>query len=135
MENESSEANTQLQLFVQHCLALVTMVAKSCSSNSMTSAAKFWRALLAKVYDVLDKINFLIPTPIFVEMIASLLGDQHLTVRKKSLELLSHKLQQLDAAKLTDKQVRSEAHWLAGTWTSSLTSRYVAKLTDKQVHG
>ena len=110
LEESSESVNSLLQQFVQQCLALVTMVAKSCSANSATSAVKFWRALLAKLYDVLDKVNHVIPTPLFLHVIASLMGEQQLTVRKKSLELLSSKLQLLDAAKLTTDQVHPPAH-------------------------
>ena len=50
---------TQFQEFIQECLIYLNVVAKGCGSHSNTAVGKFWRALLSKVYEILDKVNAL----------------------------------------------------------------------------
>uniref|UniRef100_G1PZM2 HEAT repeat-containing protein 1 n=1 Tax=Myotis lucifugus TaxID=59463 RepID=G1PZM2_MYOLU len=56
--------------------------------------AKFWRALLSKAYDMLDKVNALLPTETFIPVIRGLLGNPLPSVRRKAMDLLNNKLQQ-----------------------------------------
>lgn len=57
LHEKVADLNDMLQAFVQECLTLVTRVARLFAINSQATSAKFWRALLAKVYDILDKVS------------------------------------------------------------------------------
>ena len=51
------------------------------------------------------KVNYVLPSDVFVSVLQSLLDHDLLTVRRKALDLLSTKLQQLNAASLQPHEV------------------------------
>ncbi|XP_029184672.2 HEAT repeat-containing protein 1-like isoform X2 [Acropora millepora] len=53
---------------------------------------KFLKALLNKAYEIVDKINFLLPTSVFFDMIKGLLHSNSGTVRRKAMGLLNSNL-------------------------------------------
>ncbi|KAK7878126.1 hypothetical protein WMY93_034401, partial [Mugilogobius chulae] len=56
--------------------------------------AKYWRVLLNKSYELLDKVHSLLPSDSFISVTRGLMGNEVSNVRRKALELLNHKLQQ-----------------------------------------
>uniref|UniRef100_A0A2K5SDT7 HEAT repeat-containing protein 1 n=1 Tax=Cebus imitator TaxID=2715852 RepID=A0A2K5SDT7_CEBIM len=75
-------------------LGYINAVAQSVEKNADKLTAKFWRALLSKAYDLLDKVNALLPTETFIPVIRGLVGNPLPSVRRKALDLLNNKLQQ-----------------------------------------
>uniref|UniRef100_A0A2K5L449 HEAT repeat-containing protein 1 n=1 Tax=Cercocebus atys TaxID=9531 RepID=A0A2K5L449_CERAT len=75
-------------------LGYINAVAQSMERNADKLTVKFWRALLSKAYDLLDKVNALLPTETFIPVIRGLVGNRLPSVRRKALDLLNNKLQQ-----------------------------------------
>ncbi|XP_058286445.1 HEAT repeat-containing protein 1 isoform X2 [Hylobates moloch] len=75
-------------------LGYINAVAQSMERNADKLTVKFWRALLSKAYDLLDKVNALLPTETFIPVIRGLVGNPLPSVRRKALDLLNNKLQQ-----------------------------------------
>ncbi|XP_008057279.1 HEAT repeat-containing protein 1 [Carlito syrichta] len=75
-------------------LGYINAVAQSVEKNADKLTVKFWRALLSKAYDMLDKVNALLPTETFIPVIRGLVGHPLPSVRRKALDLLNNKLQQ-----------------------------------------
>uniref|UniRef100_A0A803U138 HEAT repeat-containing protein 1 n=1 Tax=Anolis carolinensis TaxID=28377 RepID=A0A803U138_ANOCA len=79
---------------LEDVLRYINVVAHSVEKNADSLTAKFWRALLNKSYDVLDKVNSLMPTETFIPIIRGLMTNQLPSVRRKAMDLLNNKLQQ-----------------------------------------
>ncbi|KAM9212388.1 HEAT repeat-containing protein 1 [Dugong dugon] len=82
------------QRLLETVLGYINAVAQSLEKNADKLTVKFWRALLSKAYDMLDKVNALLPTETFIPVIRGLLGNPLPSVRRKALDLLNNKLQQ-----------------------------------------
>ncbi|XP_004712243.1 HEAT repeat-containing protein 1 [Echinops telfairi] len=82
------------QRLLESVLGYINVVAQSLEKNADKLTVKFWRALLSKAYDMLDKVNALLPTETFIPVIRGLLGNPLPSVRRKALDLLNNKLQQ-----------------------------------------
>ncbi|KAM9336216.1 HEAT repeat-containing protein 1 [Symphorus nematophorus] len=81
------------QRLLEEILRYIHSVARCVEENADKPTAKFWRVLLNKAYDVLDKVNSLLPTDTFITVIRGLMGNQLPSVRRKAMELLNNKLQ------------------------------------------
>uniref|UniRef100_A0A2K6FIH7 HEAT repeat-containing protein 1 n=1 Tax=Propithecus coquereli TaxID=379532 RepID=A0A2K6FIH7_PROCO len=75
-------------------LGYINTIAQSVEKNADKLTVKFWRALLSKAYDMLDKVNALLPIETFISVIRGLVGNPLPSVRRKALDLLNNKLQQ-----------------------------------------
>ncbi|XP_005071842.1 HEAT repeat-containing protein 1 [Mesocricetus auratus] len=82
------------QRLLEIVLGYINTVAQSMEKNADKLTVKFWRALLSKSYDMLDKVNALLPTETFVSVVRGLVGNPLPSVRRKALDLLNNKLQQ-----------------------------------------
>ncbi|XP_040092233.1 HEAT repeat-containing protein 1-like isoform X1 [Oryx dammah] len=82
------------QRLLETVLGYINAVAQSMERNADKLTGKFWRALLSKAYDLLDKVNALLPTETFIPVIRGLLENPLPSVRRKALDLLNNKLQQ-----------------------------------------
>ncbi|XP_034534761.1 HEAT repeat-containing protein 1 isoform X2 [Notolabrus celidotus] len=82
------------QRLLEEILRYIHSVARCVEENSDKPTAKFWRVLLNKSYDVLDKVNSLLPTDTFITVMRGLMGNQLASVRRKAMELLNNKLLQ-----------------------------------------
>nr|XP_033791447.1 HEAT repeat-containing protein 1 [Geotrypetes seraphini] len=82
------------QRLLEEVLCYLKTVADSVPENTEKPTAKFWRALLNKSYELLDKVNALLPTERFIPVIRGLMASQLPLVRRKAMELLNNKLQQ-----------------------------------------
>ena len=47
----------QFKDFMKECLSYLNTVARGTGSHGHTGVGKFWRALLGKVYEILDKVS------------------------------------------------------------------------------
>ncbi|NXX04927.1 HEAT1 protein, partial [Larus smithsonianus] len=79
---------------LEEVLHYINTVASSVEGNANKPTAKFWRVLLNKSYDMLDKVNALLPTETFIPVIRGLMMNQLPSVRRKAMELLNNKVQQ-----------------------------------------
>ncbi|NXU49691.1 HEAT1 protein, partial [Turnix velox] len=79
---------------LEEVLRYINTVASSVEENVDKPTAKFWRVLLNKSYDMLDKVNALLPTETFIPVIRGLMTNQLPSVRRKAMELLNNKVQQ-----------------------------------------
>ena len=61
---------------------------------------------IPQVYELLDKVNYLLPSGVFIEVSSSLMQHELLSVRRKALELFNNKLHQIDVDTLPDDQVQ-----------------------------
>ncbi|XP_062859270.1 HEAT repeat-containing protein 1 [Trichomycterus rosablanca] len=91
MEDSLQELQQRL---LEENLRYLHTVAQCVEENSEKPTAKFWRALLTKCYDVLDKVNALLPTDTFITVVRGLMVNQLASVRRKAMELLNNRLQQ-----------------------------------------
>ncbi|KAM5235768.1 HEAT repeat-containing protein 1 [Ctenodactylus gundi] len=82
------------QRLLETILGYINAVAQSVERNAEQLTVKFWRALLSKAYDMLDKVNALLPTDTLITVVRGLLGNPLPSVRRKALDLLNNKLQQ-----------------------------------------
>uniref|UniRef100_A0A803SR23 HEAT repeat-containing protein 1 n=1 Tax=Anolis carolinensis TaxID=28377 RepID=A0A803SR23_ANOCA len=95
---------------LEDVLRYINVVAHSVEKNADSLTAKFWRALLNKSYDVLDKVNSLMPTETFIPIIRGLMTNQLPSVRRKAMDLLNNKLQQRTQWQPAQVSYISETH-------------------------
>ncbi|XP_072265281.1 HEAT repeat-containing protein 1 isoform X2 [Pyxicephalus adspersus] len=81
------------QRLLEEVLCYINLVTHSVEANADKPTAKFWRVLLNKTYECLDKVNSLLPTEIFIPVLRGLLSNQLSSVRRKALDILNNKLQ------------------------------------------
>ncbi|PKU48578.1 heat repeat-containing protein 1 [Limosa lapponica baueri] len=91
---ETEELQKLEQRLLEEVLHYINTVASSVEGNVDKPTAKFWRVLLNKSYDMLDKVNALLPTETFIPVIRGLMTNQLPSVRRKAMELLNNKVQQ-----------------------------------------
>ncbi|KAM9382497.1 HEAT repeat-containing protein 1 [Phaethornis superciliosus] len=95
VEHEETEELQKLeQRLLEDVLHYINTVASSVEGNVDKPTAKFWRVLLNKCYDMLDKVNALLPTETFIPVIRGLMTNQLPSVRRKAMDLLNNKVQQ-----------------------------------------
>ncbi|XP_056153009.1 HEAT repeat-containing protein 1 [Lampris incognitus] len=93
-DDAGNECLQQLQQsLLEEILLYIHSVAHCVEENAESPTAKFWRVLLNKTYDVLDKVNALLPADTFITVMKGLMGNQLPSVRRKAMELLNNKLQ------------------------------------------
>ncbi|NXY48767.1 HEAT1 protein, partial [Ceuthmochares aereus] len=92
--NETEELQELEQRLLEDVLRYINTVASSVEGNVDKPTAKFWRVLLNKCYDMLDKVNALLPTETFIPVIRGLMTNQLPSVRRKAMDLLNNKVQQ-----------------------------------------
>lgn len=80
------------QSLLEENLRYLHSVALCVEENADKPTAKFWRALLTKCYDVLDKVNALLPTDSFMAVVRGLMVNKLPSVRRKAMELLNNRL-------------------------------------------
>ncbi|KAM6279972.1 HEAT repeat-containing protein 1 [Porphyrio hochstetteri] len=91
---EREELQKLEQRLLEEVLHYINTVASSVEGNVDKPTAKFWRVLLNKSYDMLDKVNALLPTETFIPVIRGLMTNQLPSVRRKAMDLLNNKVQQ-----------------------------------------
>ncbi|NXJ78102.1 HEAT1 protein, partial [Trogon melanurus] len=91
---ETEELQKLEQRLLEEVLRYINTVASSVEGNVDKPTAKFWRVLLNKCYDMLDKVNALLPTETFIPVIRGLMTNQLPSVRRKAMDLLNNKVQQ-----------------------------------------
>ncbi|KAE8601347.1 hypothetical protein XENTR_v10013645 [Xenopus tropicalis] len=81
------------QRLLEEVLCYINLIAASVENNADKPTARFWRALLNKSYEMLDKVNALLPTETFIPVIRGLLSNPLPSVRRKAMDLLNNQLQ------------------------------------------
>ncbi|XP_038616880.1 HEAT repeat-containing protein 1 [Tachyglossus aculeatus] len=90
--NNTKQLKNLQQRFLEEVLCYINTVVRSVENNQDKLTAKFWRALLSKAYDLLDKVNALLPMKTFLPMIKGLMVNKLPSVRRKAMELLNNQL-------------------------------------------
>ncbi|XP_069625106.1 HEAT repeat-containing protein 1 [Ranitomeya imitator] len=94
VECDAAEELQELeQRILEEVLCYIKLVAGSVEANADKPTARFWRALLNKSYELLDKVNALLPTETFIPVIRGLMSNHLPSVRRKAMDLLNNKLQ------------------------------------------
>ncbi|KAI8974658.1 hypothetical protein BDB01DRAFT_853710 [Pilobolus umbonatus] len=62
------------------------------SENANPSISKFWRGIIKVVYDVLDKVNTLLPIDAFANVISKLIYHGDSAIRRKALTIFHEKI-------------------------------------------
>uniref|UniRef100_A0A8B9EGV4 HEAT repeat-containing protein 1 n=1 Tax=Anser cygnoides TaxID=8845 RepID=A0A8B9EGV4_ANSCY len=91
---ETEELQKLEQRLLEDVLHYINTVASSVEGNADKPTAKFWRVLLSKSYEMMDKVNALLPTETFIPVIRGLMTNQLPSVRRKAMDLLNNKVQQ-----------------------------------------
>ncbi|XP_037133916.1 HEAT repeat-containing protein 1 isoform X2 [Syngnathus acus] len=92
-ENGAKFLQELQQQLLEDNLRYIQCVTRCVEENADRPMAKFWRVLLNKSYDVLDKLNALLPTDTFITVMRGLMANRLPSVRRKAMELLNNKLQ------------------------------------------
>lgn len=66
------------------------------SENAKPAVTKFWRGMLKHVYDVLDRINALLPLEAFIRVITELIKHDDVMIRRKAMELFNERVNGLE---------------------------------------
>ncbi|XP_046399312.1 HEAT repeat-containing protein 1 [Ischnura elegans] len=61
-------------------------------AGGSTSSGRYWKAMQQKCHQVLEKVNNLLPGPLFLDVVRGLLGYQLPSVRRKAADILSNRL-------------------------------------------
>ncbi|KAI8638474.1 hypothetical protein BD408DRAFT_373403 [Parasitella parasitica] len=101
-QSNASEAFTQrMQPFYLQAVEIILKIvayftkfrdAYSVSKDAVPGIAKFWRAILKVVYDVLDKVNALLPLDAFINVISELIHHDDTAIRRKALNIFNDKI-------------------------------------------
>ncbi|RMX40131.1 hypothetical protein pdam_00002238 [Pocillopora damicornis] len=77
---------------LQDTLNFMTKTAQHGDQAATDVTGKFWKAFLHKTYEIIDKVNLLLPASVFFDVIEKLLHSSNGTVKRKAMELLNCKL-------------------------------------------
>ncbi|XP_060600074.1 HEAT repeat-containing protein 1-like [Ruditapes philippinarum] len=92
---ESAEdLSGEFQLVLETALKFVSHITNTANRSHAKPTAKYWRAILHKSHDMLDKFVSLLPDDLFVTVIGGLLSHDLPTIQRKAMDLLNSKLQQ-----------------------------------------
>ncbi|PFX20859.1 HEAT repeat-containing protein 1 [Stylophora pistillata] len=91
---------------LQDTLNFMTKTAQHGDQANPEVTGKFWKALLHKTYEIIDKVNHLLPASVFFNVIEKLLHSSNGTVRRKAIELLNSKLGN-DVGAHSDEQIKA----------------------------
>ncbi|KAI8096220.1 uncharacterized protein BX664DRAFT_290957 [Halteromyces radiatus] len=64
----------------------------SVSENAHPTVTKFWRAILKVVYDVLNKLNALLPLHAFINVVSHLVKHPQVPIRRKAMTIFNEKM-------------------------------------------
>ncbi|XP_014251720.1 HEAT repeat-containing protein 1 isoform X2 [Cimex lectularius] len=93
-EDESESLEGLFEVILEQNLIYIRSVLKQVELSSGQPTAKYWKAVLNQTYDILDKINALLPTAMFLRVVKSLMNNELEAIRRKAIELLGWRLQQ-----------------------------------------
>ncbi|KAK3090239.1 hypothetical protein FSP39_010297 [Pinctada imbricata] len=83
------------KLVLERVMEYIPRLTKTMESHSDHPTARFWKAMLHKVYELLDKVVVLLPDSMFIEVVSSLMEHSLCNVQRKAMELLNNNLLQL----------------------------------------
>ncbi|XP_044012247.1 HEAT repeat-containing protein 1 [Aphidius gifuensis] len=92
-EEETNDLKLSYDNLIIEIIILIQATSKNADKHQGKSKGKYWKVLVHSLYDILDAINNLLPNQVFILTLKKLIDHDHLTVRKKALELLNSRLQ------------------------------------------
>lgn len=75
------------------------------SEGAKISITKFWRNILKVVFDVLDKVNGLLPLDAFVKVVTHLIKHQETAIRRKAMNLFNERINMFEVADEDEEQL------------------------------
>ncbi|XP_067928293.1 HEAT repeat-containing protein 1-like [Watersipora subatra] len=90
---EDEDRTTQFNNLVETCLRYISLLAQETVKHVQQTTAKFWKALLHRAYEIIDKV-----------FITSLVSNELPLIRRKAMDLLNNRLPQ---TALTSEEVSS----------------------------
>ncbi|XP_038070056.1 HEAT repeat-containing protein 1-like [Patiria miniata] len=129
-QEEANNLKKMLQRLLEVLLGYISQVAQSVHRNAGKETAKFWKALLHRSYDALDKVNALLPAHIFIDVIVHLLGNKLATIRRKAMDLLNNKLLQHQDY-FGKEQSKGLLGLISGLLTIAMATKDEATVTDE----
>uniref|UniRef100_UPI00358E6267 HEAT repeat-containing protein 1-like n=1 Tax=Myxine glutinosa TaxID=7769 RepID=UPI00358E6267 len=93
--SEAETVNLQplQQNLLQESLHFVHLASQNSEQCNENQAAKFWKAMLNRACNTLEKVNQLLSINSFVPAVRAIMSHEHPAIRRKAIELLSIKLQ------------------------------------------
>ncbi|XP_069672379.1 HEAT repeat-containing protein 1 [Periplaneta americana] len=91
-DQDTLELEPLYRQLIEHTLTYIQAISRK-QDTSEQNAAKYWNAMLSLNYDILDKVNALLPADMFIAVMRNLLKHKLITLRRKALELLNTRLQ------------------------------------------
>ncbi|KAK3912207.1 HEAT repeat-containing protein 1 [Frankliniella fusca] len=73
-------------------LVLIQVFSRQSDITVGTPTAKYWRVMVAQAYDILDKVNALLPSKLFLNIVSGLMVHELPALRRKAMELLNSRL-------------------------------------------
>ncbi|KAG0410324.1 hypothetical protein HPB47_012562, partial [Ixodes persulcatus] len=74
------------------CLQSVQQTSRWTSVHSRSPCLRSWQTLLARLHDIVHKVNGLLPSGQFVSMVRSLMKHELASIRRSAMEMLNAKL-------------------------------------------
>ncbi|KAK0177360.1 hypothetical protein PV328_001422 [Microctonus aethiopoides] len=83
------------ELFIQ-LIMMIESASKSADVHQGKPKGKYWRVLVNNLYDILNRINYLLPNSVFIMSIKTLINPNKMVmiVRRKAIDLMNIRLQQ-----------------------------------------
>ncbi|XP_034252662.1 HEAT repeat-containing protein 1 [Thrips palmi] len=78
--------------FLEVLLALIQVFSRQSELSNGSPSFKYWRVMLAQAYDILDKVNALLPSKLFLNIVGGLMTNEMPSLRRKAMELLNSRL-------------------------------------------
>ncbi|XP_064605769.1 LOW QUALITY PROTEIN: HEAT repeat-containing protein 1-like [Liolophura sinensis] len=100
-ECEEADMLSYYKELLKTIMEYITKLSRSAEENQSNPTSRFWRALLHKVYDLLEKVVSLLQNQTFYDVISALIMHDLPHVQRRAMELLNAKLQ-------TQKEIASD---------------------------
>ncbi|XP_063234714.1 HEAT repeat-containing protein 1 isoform X2 [Bacillus rossius redtenbacheri] len=92
-DDEISEMEPLYTSAIETVLGLIKSMAREADRSVNSPNLKYWKIMLNQSYEILNKVNGLLPGDLFAGVVRSLLGSEQAAVRRRAAELLNRRLQ------------------------------------------
>lgn len=93
MDEEATDILVPVYLqLLEVLLVLIQVFSRQSDISVGTPTAKYWRVMVAQAYDILDKVNALLPSKLFLNIVSGLMVHELPSLRRKAMELLNSRL-------------------------------------------
>ncbi|XP_067001904.2 HEAT repeat-containing protein 1 [Anabrus simplex] len=93
-EDDTREMEGLYRNLIENVLHYIQSTSREVEISRNGPSAKYWKVMLHQGFDILDKVNALLPSDMFLLVVQGLLDNEMPTVRRKVMELLNAQLMQ-----------------------------------------